>query len=361
MQTTQLQSTPGFVIYDVADAENYVGPARLGAKLIPSNATMLARHLTYVFATLGMRRSGATIGLKSDPADAAAAVDALATELAEEFSSQRLLTTPGLRLDSAMLAPVLAHDQRNPIANDGRNAISFGDELIGVGAATAAAAAIGSGSGSLSNKSVAIEGFGAQGLAIAREVLALGGSIVAISTAKSCVTGNFDGAALTAALTATIEYPSEDAAKIVSTLVESHGGSAGKPWQIWGSDNVDVIFCGSKPGALSGEGATTVAEKGTAVVAWSAAAISSKALAELRKAGVIAVADFVSAVGPALSWWANSDTTHDQLREQTSTKVSQVMAETADHDDGYYMAACYRAEQFMSTWLDELPFGRPLG
>ena len=180
METRQLETTPGFVIFDLPGAQHYVGEARLGSRLIPGNATMLARHTTYIFAMLEQQRSGASIGLRSDAADAAAAVEALAAELAVDFSSGRLSTSPGLRLDAELLAPVLAHDQRNLIGNDDRDGISFNDELVGVGAAAAAAGLL----GDLEGKRVAIEGFGPAGLGIARETAAAGAVVARIATAK---------------------------------------------------------------------------------------------------------------------------------------------------------------------------------
>ncbi|MDP6282207.1 MAG: hypothetical protein QF696_00005, partial [Acidimicrobiales bacterium] len=99
MEIKQLESVKGFVIYDLPGADTYVGPSRLGAKLAPGNAEMLVRHQTYVFALAEQRKSGATIGLKVDPEDTDAAVNALAGELASEFESQHLLTSPGLRLN----------------------------------------------------------------------------------------------------------------------------------------------------------------------------------------------------------------------------------------------------------------------
>ena len=53
--------------------------------------------------------------------------------------------------------------------------------------------------------------------------------------------------------------------------------------------------------------------------------------------------------------------THDDLRSATADTVEAVMSETVEHDDGPFMAACYRAESCLQTWQDELPFGRPLG
>ena len=58
VEIKQLESTKGFVIYDVPNAETYVGPTRLGAKLAPGNAEMLVRHQTYVFALNEERKSG---------------------------------------------------------------------------------------------------------------------------------------------------------------------------------------------------------------------------------------------------------------------------------------------------------------
>jgi len=350
VETRKLESTPGFVIYDLPGAQHYVGEARLGSRLIPGNATMLVRHVTYVFATLEQQRSGAGIGLKSDPSEAAAAVEALADELADDFSSGRLSTSPGLRLNAELLAPVLAHDQRNLIGNDDRDGISFNDELIGVGAAAAAASLL----GGLDGKRVAIEGFGPAGVGIAREAAAAGAAIARVGTAKGCADAPGDGGRLDPAVL--VEAWLADGEMCVAAL--STDGEPAKPWTVW-RDDVDVLFCGSKPGAMSGDGASMAGA--TPVVAFSAAAVSSKALAVLRAAGTPVAADFVAAVGPALGWWADAVLTHNDLRSATADTVNAVMSETAAHDDGPFMAACYRAEAFLQTWQDELPFGRPLG
>ena len=350
VETRQLESTPGFVIYDLPGAQHYVGETRLGSRLIPGNATMLVRHLTYVFATLEQQRSGASVGLKSDPSDSDAAVAALASELVDDFTTGRLSTSPGLRLDADVLAPVLAHDQRNLIGNDDRDGISFNSELIGVGAAAAASSLV----GGLDGKRIAIEGFGPAGLGIAREAAAAGAAVVRVATAKGCTGDQIDGGMLDpVALT---EAWLADGEMCVATL--SGDSAPAKPWAVW-KDDVDVLFCGSKPGAMSGDGAAMAGA--TPVVAFSPAAVSSKALAVLRAVGTAVAADFVTAVGPALGWWADPVLTHDDLRSATSDTVNALMSETAGHDDGPFMAACYRAEAFLRTWQDELPFGRPLG
>ena len=342
VEIKQLESTRGFVIYDLPGAETYVGPSRLGAKLVPGNAEMLVRHQTYLFALTEQRKSGATIGLKVDPEEADIAIAALASELSDEFSSHRLLTSPGLRLNPTSLEPVLRYDNRNPVAGEDRDGVTFEQELVAVGAATSASYFAEPSDG----WRVAIEGFNETGLAIAREIETRGGKVAKVSTAKGCVVGDFDSSTLADAWM--------DAGP---SCVESLG-SASKPWEIWKSD-VDAIFVGSKPGAMSGEGAGSVGT--TPVVATSAAAISSKALAILRRNNTPVGADFLSAVGPALMWWSPEETSLDDLRSSTANAVLALLEETANHEDGAFMAACYRAEAFLESWQDERPFGRPLG
>ena len=342
VEIKQLESTTGFVIYDLPEAETYVGPCRLGAKLAPGNAEMLVRHQTYVFALAEQRKSGATIGLKVNPDDTRAAVSALSEELAGEFESQVLLTSPGLRLNKESLDPVLRYDKRNPIVRENRDGVTFEDELLALGAVTSASF--------LANPnekwSVAIEGFNQTSIAIAREIENQGGNVTRISTPKGCVTGNFDSATLA------------DAWLEAGANCVEHLGDVGKAWEIWKSD-VDAILVGSKPGAMSGEGAQGV--QGIPVIATSAAAISWKALAILRKSNTPVAADFLTGIGPALAWWAPEETSQDELRSLTSNIVSELLEETASHSDGSFMAACYKAEAFINSWQEKRPFGRPLG
>ena len=303
---------------------------------------MLVRHQTYVFAILEQRRSGATVGFKTEPEGAADAIAAAAGELADELESQKLLTSAGLRLDRDQLEPFLRHDQRNTITNDERDGITFEQELLAVGAVTAAEVA----TGGLDAASVAIEGFGAEGVGIAREVERRGGKVGRISTANGCVSGSFDAATLA------------DAWMAAGPACVEQLGKVGKSWEIWKGDQA-ALFVGSKPGAMSGEGASTVGD--TPIIATSAAAISSKALAVLRQNGTTAVADFVANVGPVLGWWSDEGVGHDDIRATTSNTVESLMNATIGHGDGAFMAACYAAELFLGTWQDTLPFGRPLG
>ncbi|MEC9088906.1 MAG: hypothetical protein VX734_05855 [Actinomycetota bacterium] len=342
MEIKQLESTNGFVIYDLPGADTYVGPTRLGAKLAPGNAEMLVRHQTSVFGLLAAQKRGATIALKVDPDDTEAAVAAVAEEMLADFESQSFLTSPGLRLNRNSLEPVLRYDKRNSLTLTDRDGVSFEEELLGLGAATAAALVV----KPTNDWKVAIEGFNQVGLSVAREVERLGGHVERIATSKGCVTGQFDSSTLADAWM-------DSGVNCIEKL-----GAPGKPWDVWKAD-VDAIFVGSKPGAISGEGANGVAT--TPVIATSPAAISSKALAILRRNGAPAISDFLTGVGPALVWWASSEVDTEELRATTVNTVTHLLEEIDGHEDGAFMAACYKAEAFIESWQETRPFGRPLG
>ena len=45
---------------------------------------------------------------------------------------------------------------------------------------------------------------------------------------------------------------------------------------------------------------------------------------------------------------------------KAASTVAALMTEALASEDGPFLGACYAAESFLSTWQDELPFGRPL-
>jgi hypothetical protein len=343
VETRQLTSTPGFVLLDIPGAPTSVGPTRLGARLIPGNAVMYARCTTYAFAALEQERAGCTIGLRSEPEAAEEAAAALAAELADDLAAQRILTSPGMRLTADVLAPVLQHDQRSPMRNDDRDGVTFEDELLAVAAVAATAAA----GGGVEGRTAAIEGFGPAGIALAREIERAGGRVEKIATSRGTATGTFGAAELQDAWAAHDEG-----------LVE-HVGAPAKPWAVFSGDGIDVLFVGSEPGRLTGQGAVTLGT--TAVVPYGPGAVTARALADLRRAGAPVLPDFVVATGPMAAWWPEGGADHESVRAVAAERVKRLLDEAGRHSDGPYLASCYRAEAFMSTWVDELPFGRPLG
>ncbi len=113
----------------------------------------------------------------------------------------------------------------------------------------------------------------------------------------------------------------------------------------------DVLMVAGKAGALEHDLAATV--KARAVVPLTPVPVTARALAVLGRAGTVVVPDFLSTAAPLLAAFAPDG--GDPLE-----RVQASVAELAGEGTGLWMAACVRAEGFLRTWQDELPFGRPL-
>ena len=109
----------------------------------------------------------------------------------------------------------------------------------------------------------------------------------------------------------------------------------------------DLLFCGSKVGIVDHEVADRLAVG--AVVPIGPLPITTRAVAHCQRRGITALPDFVTTAGPLIG-------NVDKAREVAAAVVAGV----ADHDDGPIIGACVRAEGFLSTWQDDLPFGRPM-
>jgi glutamate dehydrogenase/leucine dehydrogenase len=112
----------------------------------------------------------------------------------------------------------------------------------------------------------------------------------------------------------------------------------------------DVIGVGSKNGVIHHENVTGFA--GRVIVPLAPLAVTTRALADGRRAEVMILPDFVTTAGSLV----RGDTTPDAVAE----RIGSIVAEVVDHPDGVVLGACERAETFLLTWRDELPFGRPI-
>ena len=120
----------------------------------------------------------------------------------------------------------------------------------------------------------------------------------------------------------------------------------------------DVLFAGSKMGAVD----HTMAEQlqvGT-LVPYGPIPVTARALAVLGRAGTTVVPDFISTAGSLFAWWPTGDPAPEAIAADAAAKITASLEEIADHPDGLFLAAAYRAESFLATWQESLPFGRPL-
>ncbi len=314
MPVQKLQTVDGFVVRDFADAPSS-GIIRRGRKILERSATDLARSATYAFAFHGIRRGGASAGLNAEGDDEGPALIALMAELHGELAHGHLELLPAKGIGDVELAAALAAASDADGAANEAPAPDVGDRagILTAGVLAATSWALG---GRIDGRRIAVEGDATDPI----------------------------HQALTAAL-----------ASAGATTVEPKTAE-GKPWMIWSTD-ADAILVGSRPGAMNHQGAELLNVE--AVVPWAPLPITTKALAIMIGRGITYVPDFVSASGPLVGDHLVTEQV-DPGRQLTAAVQDGLDALDTGGDDPLFIAACHRAEQFLSTWQDKLPFGRPL-
>jgi hypothetical protein len=105
-----LTGTDGFVVTDLDDAATSVGVVRLARKVLRDGAVLLARSVTYAFASFGIAGHGgasAAINAQPDDDDArAASVTAFLDEIRPRAESGVLRLAPGTGVSADDLAPL---------------------------------------------------------------------------------------------------------------------------------------------------------------------------------------------------------------------------------------------------------------
>ena len=339
MRLHKFSEVDAFVALDLDGAEAASGPVRWARKILQGGAKDLARSQTYTYAALQMRRSGASAGINADAPARTEAVAAFVAEGASLVADGTYLPDAAKGVSDQDLAPLRDADPRNADRLD-----AFGAQCDGLSAAVAADAAVG-----LDGRTAVIEGFSASWPALAEGLVQRGGRIVGVATAEgSLAADGFDPAALA-------EASAEHGDKALSALAGGDGLAA--PGALWGIA-ADVVFAGSKMGVVHHGVAEDLQCR--ALVPSGRLAYTSKALAVCRREGIAAVPDFVALAGSTVAAWSNPDADDDRVRAEIANTVAALMAEALTSGDGPFLGACYAAEAFLSTWQDELPFGRPL-
>ena len=114
---------------------------------------------------------------------------------------------------------------------------------------------------------------------------------------------------------------------------------------------VDVLFVAGKAGLVDHEAAGSVQAK--LVVPLTPVPVTAKAFAVLSRAGTVLVPDAVSCATPLLA-------VADPEGGDPVERVAAVAAELAGAGVDAWRHMVERAETFLATWQETLPFGRPL-
>jgi len=339
---TKYADGAAFVAIDLEGAERAVGIVRQARKILQGGAQDLARSLTYTFATLELRQSGASAGINAEGDARDATVASFVAEIEPVVAAGTVLLDPGKGMSAGDLAPLAAADPRSPVRDLDRDGVSLSAELTALSTVVAAERCL----DGLEGQRVAIDGFEVNGLALVRELAARGARITAIGSAAGSAADpeGLDATAMAEAWAA--HGPG---------LVEHVGATIDGP--VFGAD-VDVLIPCSKMGCLTHVQAGDVSAG--LVVPGAPIPVTARALAVLGRADARVLPDFVAQAGPVWAWEATTGDQPDDLRSRCIDGIRAVIDDIIDHEDGPFLAACHRAEAFLSTWQESLPFGRPL-
>jgi hypothetical protein len=339
----KLSSTDAFVVVDLDDAPTADGVVRWAKKVLVDGARTMARSRTYSWALLGEQVSGASAGINAAPDGRADAIAAFCTELEERVRSGALSLDPGKGLGANDLAPLAAADQRSELASATTPSGTLSDALLAAGVAAAASAAL----GGLEDRTVAIEGAGGAGPALIEAFAGRGARTVAVGTASGTLAVDPDA-------------DSEELGRAWADAGEGLPAARGSdlPAGAVLTLPADVLVCGSKVGLVDHDVAGELPH--TVVVPCAVAPVTSRGLAVARRRDVVVLADFLTTLGPLLAFRPADGPKAGSLLAAASDRVGTLTAEVLGHEEGPYLGACYRAEEFLRTWQDALPFGRPL-
>jgi len=343
----KLETTTAFIASDFNDARPSVGIVRCAPKILQGGAKEMARSLTYRYASFGMQVGGASAGINADPADRADAIAAFVAEVLPLTESSEFYIDASTSVKADDLGTLFAADNRADVLRESVDGVMMADQLTADGAVAAARAA----HGPLDGATALIDGFANNGPAIARTLAAEGVLIIGVGTTKGSAHSPFglDADALDAAWQ---EHGNEMA---------SHLGVEAQGRTDLFVHAADLLFSGSKMGAIDHKVAADIAAK--VIVPTGPLPYTTKAVINLDRAGVIVLPDFVTTAGPIFGEWPTGEATVDAVRASASDAIgaltTQVLADAKSRDVPPILAACERAEEFLLTWRDELPFGRP--
>ncbi len=337
MRIHKLETTDAFIVFDLDGATHNIGVTRLAPKILVDGATLLARSTTYLFAVFEQQAGGASAGINAKGDDRAAAIEAYVREVEPLAAAGTFLTEPGRGLGPTDLDHLLGVDPRagfDPTATR---------TLLGTSVAVAADAA-----GGLDGRRVAVEGLDVASLSVLGAVVERGARLTAVATTSGTVVdpAGFDVEAVAGAISA--HGPAG---------VEQLGPEVGPAGSIFGAE-ADVLLVGSKPGVVDHGVAAGITAR--LLVPIAPVPVTAKGLAVLRRAGTTVLPDFVTVSGPLFAMFPEPGSGPDAVVAVVQDHVRAVLGEVLTHPDGPLLGACLRAESFLRTWQDSLPFGRPL-
>ena len=277
------------------------------------------------------------------PETAEAGIAEFTGAVRDQVASGALSLDAGKGVRPDQLASLAEVDTRGPLRLEARPLGTLADELLARGVLAAAAAAL----GGLDGRTVTIEGAGTATAALVALAAEAGAKVMAVATTRGTVldAGGLDPTSL-------LEGLAEHGEGLPAAL-----GSELSPGVALETD-AEVLLCGSKAGLI--DHLTAAALPQPIIVPVGAAPVTAKGLAVAATRGHIVLPDFLTTSGPLHAWAPGAPATADEVVAAVEAFVGDTTTEILDHDEGAFLGASYRAEEFLRTWQERLPFGRPL-
>ena len=353
-QIMELDSVPGFIVFDLPGAAMSAGGTRLAPDVTRGEVALLARAMTYKFAALGDRVGGAKAGLVADPANGGERAELMARYCAEirpMADAGQFLTGPDMGTTEEDFAPLRERRAAPAALRAVVDGVPFEDVLTGFGVAVAAETALAAGpGGGLAGRSVAIEGFGKVGGGVAREVVRRGGRVVAVSTVVGCVA---DPAGLDVERLLALRRVHGDG------CVARYGLSAGSPAQLFTAVEADVIVPGARPGAIDEWTAASLPPSVRVLAPAANVPYTARGADVVRRRGIMALPDFLCNAGAVIGYRSAREATPEQVLADVEARIGQLIRQALRHPGGPLTGACEQAAGFLRTWWGDPP-GPPL-
>lgn len=336
MEVHQLTSVDGEIVFDL-DPEVVgvaAGGTRVADDVTVEELGLLARAMTYKFATFERRIGGAKAGIRPRLIDSHA--DTMArycAEVAPLTESGRFHTGADLGTSTADFA---ALSGGGPSVFDHEiDGVGFEEVVTGLGVVAAAEAWF----GGLEGRTVAIEGFGKVGHGVARAAVERGARIVAVSTLRGAI-------ASAAGLELGELLDARDAHG--DAFVLHLGLDVHRPRELH-ELAVDVLVPGARTGVIDASLGTRV--QAGLVAPAANVPYTAGGLDALRRAGVPALPDFVCNGGAVLAYAAPRGLTPAEVLARVAREIGERIEAARLARSDPFDHAVLLAETFLSTWV----------
>ena len=338
MIVQHLTSVDGEIVFDIDPdvAGVTAGGTRVAHDVTVAEVALLARAMTYKFAVFEQRIGGAKAGIRPRLLDTHdETIGRYCDEILPMVQSRRFLTGADLGTTTADFASLLPPGAKERIIDREVDGVPFEELVTGRGVVAAAAAWL----GGLEGRTVAVEGFGAVGGGVAREVQRRGGHLVAVSTVDGAVA---DAAGLD--LDALFEARAEHGDAFVRHLdLEVH-----RPAELHRLP-VDVLVPGARTGVYTADVAATV--QASVISPAANVPYSADGLAVLRRNRVAALPDFVCNGGAVLAYQAPRGLGPDEVLSRVDRLICERVESARESKMDPIRHATLLADTFLSTWV----------